>query len=289
MPLEFDISVTQAWFVTMTGFCSRGGVPLVREEHLNRPEYRDEIKATPTEYILDKSKADITVKGVAIAKVIIFLVKYTARVAAGLAITPLEATTLAYTIIGLALWAIWWNKPFEVQIAIPVGPSDASEEDTGAFYAETYLDRLLSGADLLSQPSSTSVPSSWSFGPRDRDPTFNFTVVLNTVVGTGFGLLHLVCPNVVFASPTETALWYTAGALVAGLPILVFGPTLRKLDGTEGDWVSTAVKTRILVAVRTIAVVLYMVGRALLLALPLIALRSVPPAALTDIDSLSYL
>lgn len=66
------------------------------------------------EDIVDKSKADNVAKTLAILQGSWLLLQCIARIADGLPLTLLELNTLAHTICALAMYALWWNKPYDV-------------------------------------------------------------------------------------------------------------------------------------------------------------------------------
>lgn len=90
-------------------------VELVRRGHLVPPT-ADEIS--------NQSKGDAVSKGVAVAQTLWFVVQCIARRAEHLPVTNLEVMTLAYTVITVAMYAAWWEKPLNVDCAVRV-PEEA--------------------------------------------------------------------------------------------------------------------------------------------------------------------
>ena len=76
------------------------------------PPTADEIK--------DKSKGDTLSKAIALVQTLWFVIQCIARRAAHLPIIALEAMTLAYTVMTVCMYAIWWNKPLNVGCPVPV-------------------------------------------------------------------------------------------------------------------------------------------------------------------------
>ncbi|KAF9004260.1 hypothetical protein BDQ17DRAFT_1241543, partial [Cyathus striatus] len=65
--------------------------------------------------IQDKSKADGLSKIIVATQSLWFIVQCIGRIAKGLALTPLEVTTLAVTTCTFMLSIVWWHKPFDVR------------------------------------------------------------------------------------------------------------------------------------------------------------------------------
>ncbi|KAL8660892.1 MAG: hypothetical protein Q9202_006124 [Teloschistes flavicans] len=70
--------------------------------------------------IVDKSKADNVAKSLAILQASWLLLQCIARTADGLPLTLLELNTLAHTICALAMYILWWNKPYDVHESVPL-------------------------------------------------------------------------------------------------------------------------------------------------------------------------
>lgn len=73
------------------------------------------------ESIKDRSKADGFTKAFACVQSSWLIIQSIARVANGLAITQLELTTLGFVICALAMYVLWWHKPFDVDYVAYIG------------------------------------------------------------------------------------------------------------------------------------------------------------------------
>ncbi|KAL9583486.1 MAG: hypothetical protein Q9212_002680 [Teloschistes hypoglaucus] len=62
----------------------------------------------------DKNKANNAAKALALLQASWLLVQCIARTAAGLPLTLLELNTLAHTVCALAMYVLWWYKPYDV-------------------------------------------------------------------------------------------------------------------------------------------------------------------------------
>ena len=70
--------------------------------------------------ISDKSKGDYFSKGVVIIQTGWFIAQCIARGAKRLAITELEVVTLAFSMITMIVYGLWWRKPLDVKVQVPI-------------------------------------------------------------------------------------------------------------------------------------------------------------------------
>ncbi|KAF7369923.1 hypothetical protein MSAN_00621800 [Mycena sanguinolenta] len=124
--VEFKFSGAQASFVCMGGFGSPTGHPIATFEQFEDPahgsEFQMAIQNVNKEDIMNKSKGDALSKGVALLQGLWFIVQCLAHTHQRLVITQLEVATLAFAIVNIFIWLLWWNKPLDVQRPIVVGP-----------------------------------------------------------------------------------------------------------------------------------------------------------------------
>ena len=97
-----------------------GGEPYTILPEDLRPHLRKgEIDITE-KAIKDRSKGDTLSKGFAVLQTGWFILQSIARKSQSLPVTELEIVTLAFAILNFATYALWWNKPLDVQDAFPV-------------------------------------------------------------------------------------------------------------------------------------------------------------------------
>ncbi|KAJ6449555.1 hypothetical protein C8R45DRAFT_777520, partial [Mycena sanguinolenta] len=117
--VEFGFSRTHGMFFFMGGFVSPDGHPIATRKQLEDPDHGSElqeaIRDVNEEEIMDKSKGDALSKGVALLQGLWFILQCLTRAHQRLAITQLEVATLAFAIVNLFIWVLWWNKPLDVQ------------------------------------------------------------------------------------------------------------------------------------------------------------------------------
>ncbi|KAJ7687952.1 hypothetical protein B0H17DRAFT_984472, partial [Mycena rosella] len=117
---EYKISITHGFFFSMGGFVSLAGDhPITTMEQLEDPslgpEYISDIRAIDSEDLLDKSKGDGLSKGTALLQGLWFITQMVARFTSRLPTSPLEIATLAYAVVNVFTWSLWWFKPQDVK------------------------------------------------------------------------------------------------------------------------------------------------------------------------------
>ncbi|KAJ3555575.1 hypothetical protein NP233_g12176 [Leucocoprinus birnbaumii] len=102
---------------------------IIRLSQLTRPANISENE------INDKSKGDFFSKLVVVVQTTWFIVQCVARWVQRLHVTELEIVTLAFAMLNIITYVLWWNKPQNMRIAIPIheersdsGPIPADEK-----------------------------------------------------------------------------------------------------------------------------------------------------------------
>jgi len=70
--------------------------------------------------IQDRSKADIFSKAIVLMQTTWFIIQCVSRFATKLAVTELEVVTLAFAVLNVITYWLWWDKPSDVRCAVPV-------------------------------------------------------------------------------------------------------------------------------------------------------------------------
>ena len=114
-------------FVDGTGLLSLGDIErLVRNKEIEYP-------IVAREEIQDKSKGDAVTKALVVLQTTWFLLQCAARGSQHLALTELELATAAFALLNIIIYALWWDKPLDVQCHIVVrrlsARDRASEDD----------------------------------------------------------------------------------------------------------------------------------------------------------------
>jgi hypothetical protein len=135
-------------------------------------------------------------------------------------------------------------------------------------------------SDSLDDSTPLRVPTFYSPKFTDYETSSNFVITI--CVATIFGAIHCIAWSFHFPSLQERLAWTISAASIAGLPILfaVF-PLLGQIlkDHFEDWWGINGIRYVIIGGIP----VLYVIARIVLLVLPCIALRALPPTALLEI------
>jgi hypothetical protein len=276
----------------MGGFVSRiGHHPITTKEQLKNIECASGIQQVEVEYIRDKSKGDVLGKGVALTQGLWFISKCLARVHQHLPVAELEVATLAFAVINILIWLLWWAKPLDVEQPILVGSAQQREDSELTIpllgLVDT-LDGVITGRYSYLPVASTSVPSFWAmdYDEAGRNGN-NIPFCIECLVGTVFGAIHCAAWNAEFPSPTEMWMWRSCSLLVAVIPAVLgliaafyslsrAGAIQNTLDGIG----SMAL---------VLSIPFYIIARLSLIILPLTSLRALPHGAFIDIDWSVYI
>jgi len=273
--------------------------------------------------IEDRSKGDAISKGFVILQTGWFMTQCIARGVQGLPITELELVTVAFAALNFVIYILWWDKPLNVQRGVRVykkritaedtddgeveagvgfwgalgnalsdipgviirGPDSTLSTDTApAWLVRVFLWLLFRPlhpllGDYLSEELEKRVdtfhPATWVSGSEKRSLYFVATITL------AFGGIHCIGWSFTFPSSTEQILWRVASLSITSVPIVVI------LLGVTGDnlpfidfWAGIPL---------LLLIFLYILGRLVLLVLPLLSLRSLPPAAFRVVQWTSFI
>lgn len=232
LELSFDIAWTtaHALFVIMGGYHFFSGA---KAEHPLSPKdvtglvKRGEIVPPTDAELANQSKGDAFSKGVAIFQTLWFVMQCIARRIEHLPLTSLEVMTLAYTVITVAMYAVWWDKPLNVSCAVRV-PYEQVEKETVLEYKSVW-DRVMvyvmGGQDMhVDLSASTRVPTFWAgdVGGKETFPA----VVIALLVAMVFGAVHCIAWHDTFPSPLEQQLWRASAIVIITMPaalVVCFG------------------------------------------------------------------
>ncbi|KAJ7257625.1 hypothetical protein C8J57DRAFT_1342483 [Mycena rebaudengoi] len=293
---EHKISKTHGFFISMGGFVSHiGHHPVTDPSHVH--EYLTAIRAVDVEDITDKSKGDVFSKGIAFAQGAWFMTQCFARLAQNLPVTELEIATLAFAVINIFIWLLWWNKPLDVQRPIMVIPLDdqytlragsPDSEKDGRKAIVTRLWSVLPGASAYGgyDPAiHTSVPSFFSSSSGEQDKA-NLACYVECLIGTILGAIHCAAWNVDFASTVEMWMWRSCALSITVIPLIV----ALVIATVHMGLVEENLGLYILLGLAGVLVVLtYTIARLFLIVLPLIALRAPVAGSLVDVNWSIYI
>ncbi|KAJ6573055.1 hypothetical protein DFH09DRAFT_1079211 [Mycena vulgaris] len=293
---EFDLTFTHGFFFSMGGFVSQIGHPITTfkqlEDPLLGPEYLSAIRKVKVAYITARSKGDALSKGVALMQGLWFITQYIARIHQHLPVTELEVATLAFAVVNVFIWLIWWKKPLDVEQPIPIGPVEEPSDPGSAplLVYPNWLDRLAGAlTGNYSKPgynpvASTSIPSFWSVEWESTADNHNVALIIESFVGTIFGTIHCAAWNADFPSTDEMWMWRTCSLMVTATPMLVAATTI--FFKPRENFIIDDI---ILVAIFLATVPTYPIARLFLIILPFTALRALPPGVFMDVNWSVYI
>ncbi|KAF7984854.1 hypothetical protein HWV62_10815 [Athelia sp. TMB] len=210
-----------AFFIIMGGYQFYGengpicpvsthdAVELVRRGHLVAPS---------SDELANQSKGDALSKGVAILQTLWFMMQCIARRIEHLPLTNLEVMTLAYTVITVAMYVVWWDKPLNVSCAIRV-PEESMEKRNDLEY-ESLWERVFAYVAGLQDryvdlSRCTRVPTFWA---ADRTGSALIADTIALLVAIVFGAVHCIAWSYPFQSHLEQQLWRASAVAITAVP-----------------------------------------------------------------------
>ncbi|CAG7852232.1 SubName: Full=Uncharacterized protein {ECO:0000313/EMBL:CCA67623.1} [Serendipita indica DSM 11827] len=212
---------------------------------------------TPAE-LQDKCKSDGLAKFLVLVQVLWFITQCIGRKVSGLPLTELEVITLGYTLLTVAMYIAWWDKPYQVTFPVRV--------------YETLPERTDGQDDGDANLRNTKGIPMFHSGYKDhRAESVGRTIMFT--VGTLFGTIHFLAWFSPFPSSRMQFLWRFATIVVTVVPpamIVVAGLTLlvHRLFGVLLVYIP----------------ILYLVGRGITIVMAFKGLAHLPPDAYRDVE-----
>ena len=123
-------SMKHAFFASMGGFRLESGAPVSSgRQLLEMRDYQRGFLMKQLDYdtleddILDKSKADVLTKLIAVCQITRFFIGTIVRKVQRLPIAPIEYVTCAYAFCALMIYLVWFHKAYDVQEPIRLAPN----------------------------------------------------------------------------------------------------------------------------------------------------------------------
>ncbi|TDL16980.1 hypothetical protein BD410DRAFT_754858 [Rickenella mellea] len=268
--------------------------------------------------IKDRSKGDALSKGFVLIQTGWFALQCIARGPDHLPITELEVVTLAFAVLSLATYALWWNKPLDVQCPVPVhlsspnpeseskhadGDGDAHEDDEKLgifkrgkmriikFYRKSEFSDIIAvpimqflnlgffGGDV--EPDKKRVPTFYSGDVDDSDDDFTsmWLWFAGLVVSSIFGGVHCIAWSFQFPSHEKELLWRVCALAITCLPLFSV-LFLGTLYGILPDNVSDVLPPIFVV----IFSIFYIVARMILIVEAFLLLKTLPHGAFQTVQ-----
>ena len=271
--------IAHAFFIIMGGynFCGEDGplhplspanaVELVRRGHLVQPT---------SEELANQSKGDALSKAVAIVQTLWFVMQCIARGIEHLPMTNLEVMTLAYTVMTVAMYIVWWDKPLNISCAMRV-PEEPVEGERSDEY-ESAWGRIwvyvIGWQDIyVDLRKCTRVPTFWG---ADRTSSSIPADAIALVVAMVFGAVHCIAWSYTFQSHLEQQLWRACAIAIIGIPAaLGVGAVVSLVLEFQTD---IEVQTSMTVLYVPLTLI-YITARIILILISFTSLRMLPAAA----------
>jgi len=287
-----------------------------------------EFPAITEEDILDKSKGDFLTKSLVMIQTTWFIVQCLVRWSSNLTVTEIEVVTLAFAILNIVTYVMWFPKPLGVQVGIkipkkkdvPLLPDPVPGVREG--WLQRQIERgnkgggvtwvpwmilvslllpikFLSGLFLPLGEMATDdqVPAGSAYVPTfyaDLDITDEIGVVSPSLgMSVVFGALHFIPWTSEFPSDTEELLWRICSVVITVEPLpAAVGLGLDRLTkGHPANGVLRRGMEAIAMSIGSLAFIglpLYVLARLTVLILAFSTLRNLHGTALTDVTWSSF-
>ncbi|KAF7975167.1 hypothetical protein HWV62_10353 [Athelia sp. TMB] len=292
----------EAWTIPHAFFIIMGGYYFYNEtgpRHPLSPKMVIELVergllVPPTrEELANQSKGDALSKCVAIMQTLWFVMQCIARRIERLPITSLEVMTLAYTVITVAMYVVWWDKPLNISCAVRV-PEEEVKDDEPEEYDSAW-DQIINGIaggqdDYVDLRQCKRVPTFWagSLGDGYSGAVYGADAI-SLLVAMVFGAVHCIAWSDTFRSHLEQQMW--RGSVIAiitvpaALVIALFVAGLIDWALSDSEELFTIIAGALYVPIAFI----YVSARVILILISFTSLKTIPPAAYQTAGSLKDL
>ncbi|KAG1827933.1 hypothetical protein EV424DRAFT_1537112 [Suillus variegatus] len=244
--------------------------------------------------IYDRSKGNAISKGLVMLQVAWFIMQLVTRAIYRLETTQLEVGTLAFAVLNFLTYAVWWDKPLNVECPHPVywkstnsKPEDCIDNlhDRDGPAPMAIFSALSPFKELM---GDSGIPTSRKL----RVPTFDGSIKLKPLdtmviqlaalsMATVFGGIHCLAWFFAFVTHQEQLLWRICALAITGTPWLLFFAIFTF------DSAHKMVLTFITFPILLVSIPLYIVARAIILVLMFTTLRHLPADAYQAVSWIS--
>ncbi|CAG7852709.1 SubName: Full=Uncharacterized protein {ECO:0000313/EMBL:CCA75244.1} [Serendipita indica DSM 11827] len=245
----------------------------------------------PSVELEDKCKSDGLAKFLVVAQTLWFIAQCIARKVSKLPLTELEVITLGHTLLTVAIYIAWWDKPYRVTFPMRVYETlpertkeqekvKAEMEDADFWVMAFEYASGIQGAYI----DLRSVKRVGMFYPGYTKDGWNVSdlggILTTIIVGTLFGAVHFLAWSSPFPSTHMQFLWRFATIVMTAVPPATV--VLFVLTGLIGDYVSIILGGLIGFFLFLLPP-LYFVGRGITIVLALVTLAALPLDAYRDV------
>ena len=183
-----------------------------RIESLEKAVKSGQIKEPPIskEELKSRSKSDGGVKLIALLQITWFGLQALFRAVQHLQVTALEIMTVAFFVLAVLIYAIWWNRPQDIEYPIVVKLQNADANEI----------KNSQGVDV---DRKTSRGREWWFTDEKYAAFFDEdleVVVILALIGPLFGAIHCLAWNGPFPTSGEALAWRVCAVATTSLPLL---------------------------------------------------------------------
>ncbi|KAF9693345.1 hypothetical protein EKO04_008803 [Ascochyta lentis] len=168
--------------------------------------------------LLDKAKADVIAKTVAIFQTFVLVLSVLTRVGRRLPISQLEICTVAFAALNFATYLSNLSKPKDVEIPVYITPTEDSHCNNFNHHGDCFVRQSLEPAtskyDRTHRIRNDELRTQ---GLSRQFSVLNWSLSLSTLL---FGTIHCVAWFTDFPSETERLLWLIATVTSAVLPLV---------------------------------------------------------------------
>ena len=234
------------------------------------------VPPTPEE-LANPSKGDALSKGVAIVQTLWFVMQCIARRIEHLPVTNLEVMTLAYTVMTVAMYIVWWDKPLNISCAVRVPVEDVefvTAEGYDSLGERIWVYVMGWQDEHVDLRECARVRTFWA---ADQDGVAAIPAdVIALVVAIVFGAVHCIAWSYAFQSHLEEQLWRVSAVAIIAIPAAL------AVIAVVGSWIDGLFDMNPDTIINTLYVplaLIYVAARIILILISFTSLRMLPATA----------
>lgn len=262
-----------AFFTIMGGYHAygkNGPIHPLSPDDVARLVYHGKLVPLTGDDLSNQSNGDVLSKGVAVLQAVWFVAQCIARLVEHLPLTNLEVMTLAYTVMTVAMYIAWWDKPLNVSCAIRVpGAPGEGRPPPSDIWKTIYFYVVGVQDEDVELEYLHCVPTFWAGKADERDIVKADIIALS--VAMAFGAVHCIAWSYTFPSHSKLLMWRVSAMAIIIIPAVFLMNLAFMLSDRSGN-----VGWYIIVCFSFIGAPVYICARAILLVLSFTTLTSLP-------------
>ena len=234
----------------------------VESGQINGPQIsKEELKS--------RSKSDGVVKLIALLQITWFGLQALFRAIQHLQVTALEIMTVAFFVLAVLIYAIWWNRPQDIEYPIVIKLQNADANQV----------RKSQGVEV--DTKSRGGRKLWFTDKEDLDGMAWIIIIL--LIAPLFGAIHCLAWNAPFPTSKEALAWRICAVVTTSVPL--FEGAIFFLN--DSAWFKNNDVLPVIVV--SIPLFLYAIARITLITLAFMSLRALPADAFQTIAWTNYI